>query len=292
MGCYYLRMTSGIRSVAIGAHCNGGLKQAPKKALEIGAQAVQIFIGSPQSWRSPSPPEDDFKKFRDRIQSNQLGPVFVHGTYLVNLASPVPDNYEKSINNLGIGLRLADEAGADGLIFHPGSTRGKPYKQALARVVKSIRKILNGYKGNCKLTLEVCAGSGNTIGADFSQFKDILEAMDYDERLGVCLDTCHLYSAGYDIASKKGLEKTLSEFEDLIGWSRLVAVHANDSKTPFNSGKDRHENIGEGSIGIKAFGRMLKVKELRAVPWILEVPGFESKGPDRKNIEILRTLAG
>ena len=278
-------------SVDIGAHCNGGLKSAPKKALEIGAQTVQIFIGSPQSWRSPTPDRDEIQEFKDEIRKNKLGPVFVHGTYLVNLASPTVANYENSIENLSIGLRLADAAGASGLIFHPGSTKGEPYEEALSRVVHSIERVLEDYQGKCRLVLEVCAGSGNTIGSKFSQFEDVFKALAFDKRLGVCFDTCHLYSAGYDIATDDGLQSTLAEFDELVGLQWLVAIHANDSKTPFGSGKDRHENIGEGSIGSKAFERMLAVKELRAVPWILEVPGFENKGPDRKNIEILRSFA-
>lgn len=284
-------MAGNKNTVEIGAHCNGGLKSAPKKALEIGAQAVQIFIGSPQSWKSPTPDRDEIQGFKEEIRKNKLGPVFVHGTYLVNLASPTVANYENSIENLSIGLRLADAAGASGLIFHPGSTKGEPYDDAILRVVRSIERVLEDYQGDCKLVLEVCAGSGNTIGSKFSQFKDVFNALAFDKRLGVCFDTCHLYSAGYDIASKDGLDATLTEFDNLVGLKWLVAIHANDSKTPFASGKDRHENIGEGSIGGEAFQRMMTVKELRSVPWILEVPGFENKGPDRKNIEILRRFS-
>ncbi len=275
----------------IGAHCNGGLKGATTKAVEIGAGAMQIFIGSPQTWQAPTPSQEEISNFRKSHRQNKLGPIFVHGNYLVNLASPDPTNYEKSIANLFIGLRIADAVGASALIFHPGSTKDYPYEEAISRVVRSLKAVLHEYQGNCRLVLEVCAGSGNTIGSRFYQFRDIFSAMDFDTRLGVCWDTCHLYSAGYDIKSETGLESTMEEFDRELGLKWLVAIHANDSKTPFNSNRDRHENIGQGSIGEEAFSRMLKLPELCAVPWILEVPGFEKKGPDRQNIEILKRLS-
>lgn len=275
----------------IGAHTNGGLKGAVDKALEIGAQSMQIFIGSPQTWKSPQPGADEFANFKSRVAKHKLGPVFVHGNYLVNLATSSPEFLEKSLNNMYTALRLADRAGADGLIFHPGSAGTTPYKEALRRVVGAINVVLDDYEGNCKLVLEVCAGQGETIGDRFEEFADIMELLDWDERLGVCWDTCHLFNAGYDVSTEEGLAKTVDEFEELVGFEWLMAVHANDSKTPFASRRDRHENIGEGYIGREAFQRMLTHPKLRHLPWILEVPGFEEKGPDRKNIDLLHTLA-
>ena len=275
----------------VGGHVNGGLKSAPKKAKEIGAECIQIFIGSPQSWMSPHPSEADFESFRVNVEENKLGPVFVHGNYLVNLASPEEEKLERSILNLSIGLRLADRAGAKGLIFHPGSTRDEPYEEAISRVVSSINEVMKDYTGDCLLILETCAGSGNTIGCKFSQLKDIIDGVDDSSKIGVCWDTCHLYSAGYDIKSEAGLNATLAEFDSMVGRDRLVAIHANDSKTPFNSKRDRHENIGQGSLGEETFSNMLRIPTLRNLPWLLEVPGFERKGPDRKNMDILRRLA-
>jgi deoxyribonuclease IV len=274
----------------IGAHVRGGLKGATAHALEIGAQSMQIFIGSPQTWRSPTPDADDFRDFSKGVGLNLLGPVFVHGNYLVNLASASEENWQKSVQNLHDALRLADRAGAVGLIFHPGSAGKASYEEALKRVLQAIESVLKGYKGQCKLLLEVCAGQGETIGDRFQEFADILSAMGHDKRLGVCWDTCHLYNAGYDVASAKGLKQTIEEFGELIGFEWLYCIHANDSKNPLGARKDRHENIGKGYIGEEAFRRMLHHKELRGLPWILEVPGFEDKGPDKKNIDILKRL--
>jgi deoxyribonuclease-4 len=275
----------------IGAHVTGGLKGAAAKALEIGAQSMQIFIGSPQTWRTPTPGADDFREFSKKVDSHKLGPLFVHGNYLVNLAAASDENWDKSVQNLHDGLRLSERAGAVGLIFHPGSAGKTPYEQALTRVLKAIEKVLDGYKGNCKLLLEVCAGQGETIGDRFQEFADILDAMGNDKRLGICWDTCHLFNAGYDVASEKGLKNTIDEFGELIGFDWLYCVHANDSKNPLGARRDRHENIGEGHIGEEGFRRMLHNKHLRGLPWILEVPGFEDKGPDKKNIEILKRLS-
>lgn len=261
------------------------------RALEIGAGPVQIFIGSPQTWKEPSPKRDDYDHFVAGVAEHRLGPVFVHGSYLVNLASAVPVNLDRSVHALASQLRLSDRAGALGLVFHPGSAGTASYPQALDRVLRGLEAVLDGYEGRCRLLLEVCAGQGETIGDRFVEFADILKAMGHDRRLGVCWDTCHLFNAGYDVSSEAGLRATVEEFGELIGFEWLFAIHANDSKTPLGARRDRHENIGRGHIGLEAFARMLHHPLLRPLPWILEVPGFESKGPDSKNIRILHKLS-
>lgn len=275
----------------IGAHTHGGIRGAVKHALEIGAQSMQIFIGSPQTWRPPEPAAGDIVRFRTDVEAEKLGPVFVHGNYLVNLATSSKENLEKSVLNLHSALRLADQVGAQGLIFHPGSAGNGSRSEAIVKILAAMTVVLKDYDGKCKLLIEVTAGSGNVIGDRFHEIGEIISELDYDKRLGVCWDTCHLFNAGYDVSSEKGLAKTIDEFEKLVGFEWLFAVHANDSKTPFGSKKDRHENIGQGYIGEQAFGRMLRRPELRSLPWILEVPGFDEKGPDRKNIEILKRLS-
>lgn len=274
----------------IGGHCHGGITGAVKSALEIGAQAMQIFIGSPQTWREPQPAPSDMTRFKADVIKEGLGPVFVHGNYLVNLASSSQDNLHKSVLNMHKALRLADQCGADGLIFHPGSARGTTRADAITKILAAIVVILKDYDGHCKLLMEVTAGQGQTIGDRFSELGEIIKELDYDKRLGVCWDTCHLFCAGYDVATEKGLAKTISDFEKEVGFEWLVSIHANDSKAPLGSKRDRHENIGQGYIGEAAFRRMLHQPELRPLPWILEVPGFADKGPDRKNIEILHRL--
>lgn len=276
----------------IGGHVGGGIKGSVKKALEIGAQSMQIFLGSPQSWKEPNHTFDDLQLFRSSVKQHALGPVFVHGNYLVNVATANPDNLKRSVQNLRLNLDIADSIGAKGVIFHPGSAGQDTYKDALTRVIKALEIVFDGYKGDCRLLLEVCAGQGQTIGKKFSELHDIMNALGNDPRLAVCWDTCHLFNAGYDLASAEGLKKTSDEFEKLVGFEWLLCVHANDSKTALGMKRDRHENIGCGYIGEEAFGRMLNHPNLRGLPWILEVPGMEKKGPDSQNIEILKRLAG
>lgn len=276
----------------IGAHVMGGLKGGVAKALEIGAESLQIFVGSPQTWRLPNPKPEEVSGFKRGVAEHGLGPVFVHGTYLINLAAERPDVYDRSITTLASQLYWADQVGARGLIFHPGSAGSASFEEALPRVVRALERVLSGYDGTALLALEVCAGQGQTIGDRFAEFADIFAALDGDRRLAVAWDTCHLFAAGYDIASAEGLERTVAEFERVIGWGRLIAVHANDSKTPLGSNVDRHENIGQGYIGEEAFARMLHHPALVDLPWILEVPGYDGEGPDRPNIETLRRLAG
>lgn len=281
-----------VEPICVGAHVKGGLTGAVATALQIGAQAMQIFIGSPQTWKEPTPKHDDIRGFCSGVKQNTLGPVFVHGNYLVNLASENLEFMAKSVDNMHTALRLADKAGAQGLIFHPGSAGKGTYEDGLVRLLSALQFILKDYKGECKLLLEVCAGQGQTIGDRFSEFADILREMNYDKRLGVCWDTCHLFNAGYDVSTEGGLQATIDEFEREVGFEWLYAIHANDSKTPFNARRDRHENIGKGYIGEDGFRRMLTHPKLRKYPWILEVPGMEDKGPDRANIETMKRLAG
>ncbi len=274
-----------------GGHVNGGVKGSVSKAEEIGAQVMQIFLGSPQSWQEAAPLAKDVDLFVAQVAEKELGPVFVHGNYLVNLASNDKANLEKSIHKLRHTLFLADRIRAQAVIFHPGAAGQTPKPDALKRVVASLKEVLKGYKGDTKLALEVCAGAGTTIGDRFSDLSTIIEQMKGDDRLAVCWDTCHLYAAGYDVSSAAGLKTTIAEFEREVGFERLIAIHANDSKTPLGARKDRHENIGKGCIGEDGFRRMLQHKALRHMPWVLEVPGFSDKGPDRENLEILRRLA-
>lgn len=276
----------------IGGHVSGGLKSAVRKAEEIGAETMQIFLGSPQMWKEPSHTVQDVRDFRKSVAEKELGPVFVHGNYLVNLASTNPEFLVKGITNLRANLFLSDQIGAQGLIFHPGSAGANTKIDAVKLVVKAMEVVLDDYEGDCKLVLEVCAGQGQTVGDTFEELAAILKAFGNDKRLAICWDTCHLYSAGYDVATAEGLKRTIDQFDKHVGFEWLVAIHANDSKTPLGSRRDRHENIGEGHIGEKAFGRMINDEHLRDKPWILEVPGFEKKGPDRANIDILRRLAG
>jgi deoxyribonuclease-4 len=268
------------------------LKGGVAKAREIGADALQIFIGSPQTWRSPNPSEREVSAFRADVAAAELGPVYVHGMYLINLAAERPDVYEKSIASLTDQASWAGRVGAAGVIFHPGSAGQSSYEAALARAVPALERVLAGADGEARVVLEVCAGQGKTLGARFEEVADLIGGVGGDRRLAVCWDTCHLFAAGYDVASADGLERTVEAMDRVLGLDRLVAVHANDSKKPLGSGIDRHENIGRGCIGEDGFARLLTHPALEHLPFLLEVPGFDGNGPDSENVEILRRLAG
>ena len=276
----------------IGAHVNGGIKGGVSRALEIRAEALQIFVGSPQTWRPANPAQADLERFRSDVATESLGPVFVHGIYLINLAAERPDVYDKSIAALTSQTTWAGRVGAEALIFHLGSAGAASYEVALQRAIRGLEAVLRDAEGSARIALEVCAGQGQTLGVRFQQLADVIDGLGRDARLAVCWDTCHLYAAGYDIRTAEGLEATLEEMDRVLGLDRLVALHANDSKNPIGSNVDRHENIGEGHLGEEAFGRLLNHAALENVPFLLEVPGFDGNGPDLRNIAILRRLAG
>jgi deoxyribonuclease-4 len=276
----------------IGGHVNGGVQGAVAHAEEIGAETIQLFAGSPQTWRAPTHSDADVAAFREGVATHGLGPVFLHGVYVTNLASPKPSTYHMSITAVAGHLAWANRLGAAGLIIHPGAAGSDPLEEALERVVKGVGRVLQQVDGPAMLLLECCAGQGTTIGRRFAELQYVIDALDGDSRLGWVLDTCHAFNAGYDLSTPDGLAAMAAEIEATVGFERLIAVHANDSKTPLGAQVDRHANIGEGYIGDEAFGRFLLHPAFAEVPMILEVPGVERKGVDRANVERLRRLAG
>ena len=275
----------------LGAHVStaGGIEKAVDRGVEIGCETIQIFGSSPQSWFFKPVREENIEAFKKRVQEVGMGPVFFHCIYLINLGNPDPGNVKKGIRSLTDYLHLAATIGAGGIIFHPGSHKGAGYEAILDQTANSIIQVLEDSPEGPWLTLENTAGMGQHIGARFSELGRIIQTVG-SPRLKVCLDTEHSFAAGYDIATKDGLEAAMEEFDGEIGLDRLVAVHANDSKQPLGSGIDRHENIGQGHIGIQGFETMMAHPAFRDLPFFLEVPGFEGGGPDRENLDILKGI--
>ena len=278
----------------LGAHVStvGGLDKAIDRGVEIGCETIQIFGSSPQGWAFKPVPEALTRAFREKAQDAGISPVFFHAIYLINLGTSDPSSLEKGIESLINYMKLAAEVEAGGIIFHPGSHKGAGYEAIFEQTVASIERVLeNSPEGPC-LTLENTAGMGQHIGARFDELGRIMGAVDpvYRGRLKVCLDTQHCFAAGYDIATEEGLEAMMAEFDELIGLENIVAVHANDSKYPLGAGVDRHENIGQGNIGIQGFENLMSKLAFRDVPFFLEVPGLENKGPDRENLDILKEI--
>jgi deoxyribonuclease IV len=276
----------------IGGHVSGGVQGGLEHARAIGAETIQIFAGSPQTWRAPSHTDAAVAAFREGVAAQGVGSVFLHGVYVSNLASPKPSTRHMSVTAVAGHLEWANRLGATGQIIHPGSAGSEPLDEALERVIKGVGRVLAQVDGPAKLLLECCAGQGATIGRRFAELAAVIHALDDDPRLGWVLDTCHAFNAGYDLTTDAGFGAMVDEIEATVGFERLGAVHVNDSKTPLGAQVDRHENIGEGYLGAEAFARLLRHPAFADVPMILEVPGFDKKGPDVANVERLRQLAG
>ena len=275
----------------IGAHVStaGGISKAVGRAEEIGCETIQIFGSSPQGWAFKPVPGDELEAFRQGIAETGIGPVFLHAIYLINLGTSKEDILEKGVQSLIEYMGLAANIGATGVILHPGSHGGQGFGAIFPQVVSSIQRVLDQSPEGPRLLLENMAGMGQHIGAKFSDLGRILNAVDHPS-LGVCLDTQHCFAAGYDLTNRKGIEDMISEFDQDVGVANLLAVHANDSKRPCGAGVDRHDNIGEGFIGEDGFEAIMGTPSFQEVPFLLEVPGFEGKGPDSQNIEILKKI--
>ena len=275
----------------IGAHVStaGGISKAVGRGQEIGCEALQIFGSSPQSWALRDIPDKEIEAFRQNMTDAEMGPVFLHAIYLVNLGTERPDVLQKGIDSLAAHLTLAGRLGAEGLIFHPGSHGGAGFEAVLPQVADGIRQALGKAPDGPCLAVENMAGMGKHIGARFEELGAILEAVD-DERLKLCLDTQHSFAAGYDLTTGEGIEDMLAQLDAGPGSANVVAIHANDSKRVCGSGVDRHDNIGDGFIGEDGFAVFMGHPAFSNVPFLLEVPGFEGKGPDQRNVDILKEI--
>ena len=284
-------MVAVARTPSLGAHVSsaGRIDKAVERAVELGAESFQIFGAAPQMWRRKHHPDEDTESYREKFRAAKLNSSFIHAVYLINLASPDDELLRKSTDTLTAELDLASRIGADGVIFHVGSHMGSGFDHALPRIAAGMSEALDRTPDNALLLLENNAGAGRSVGSTFAELSAIMNAVD-NPRVRICLDTCHAHAAGYNVATIAGLKETVDEFQRELGADKLAAIHANDSKTELGSGKDRHENIGQGSIGLKAFRRMVRNRLLRKAAWLLEVPGFEGGGPGKADVDILKAL--
>jgi deoxyribonuclease-4 len=275
----------------LGAHVKtaGGVDKAIDRALGMGAECIQIFSGAPQAWRRKvySPLEVD--AYRQKVAAAGIEPAFIHGLYLVNLATDSPELLSKSYDALVADMESAHLLGAAGVVFHIGSHKGAGLAERISQVVEWCSRILSATPDDVWLVLENSAGMGGSVGSKLSELGLIVKSVG-DERAKVCFDTQHAFAAGYDVKTREGLNRTLDEFDQHIGLERLVLVHANDSRVPLGAGLDRHENIGEGFIGLDGFENILAHPAVQASPFVLEVPGFANDGPDKANLDILKGI--
>ena len=275
----------------IGAHVSaaGGTFKAVARAEEIGAECFQIFASSPRMWSSKPISEEVADKYRSEMDRSGMGPTVLHGKYLIALGSPDPELVAKSEAALQADVAAANILGALGVIFHPASHRGQGFDQVVDRFAASVRKVLDNEPGDTLLMLETSAGAGDHIGSSFTELGTLVRAIG-DDRVAVCLDTQHVWAAGYDISSADSLNKTIDEFDKEIGLDLLRAVHANDSMRNLGSSVDRHDNIGDGFIGIAGFTTLMSHDAFKDVPFYLEVPGTNKSGPDRPNVDVLKMI--
>jgi len=281
--------------VKIGAHVStaGGLHTGFERAAAIGAECIQVFESAPQQWGTARLTDEAVQQFLDAKAASNIGPVFIHGKYLMNLASADAKIFKTSASTLRSSLNIAGRIGAAGVIFHTGSHKGLGYDAVLEQICEAARNVLAETPEGAWMIFENSAGQGGTIGSKFEELGEILRRIG-DPRAKVCLDTCHAFAAGYDLSSAEGVAATMEALGREIGFENVAAIHCNDSKTELGAGRDLHENIGEGKIGRAGFEALLARAELAEVPLLLEVPGYKidgaGKGPDKPNIDLLKEI--
>lgn len=275
----------------IGAHVStaGGLAKAVSRGEEIGCESIQIFNQSPRAWRPTAHSEDDFARFREAMAAGPVKRVIIHAIYLISTATPDREMRRKSRQALEHALRVGDGIGADGVVLHPGSRKGEEVVPAIVRSGKLIAEALAG-SGKCPVLIEQMAGHQNVLAHTFEEIAGIIEAAGGGERLGLCLDSCHLYAAGYDIGTYDGIDRMLGEVESRLGLDRLKALHLNDSRDPLGSRRDRHADIGKGEIGERGFARFLSEPRFEGLPATMETPGPKRKGPVAADVELAAKL--
>ncbi len=277
----------------LGAHVStsGGIHTAIDRIEAIDGDAVQIFTQSPRTWRPTNHDPANFERFKERRAEAGIGGVVCHALYLINLASPDDQIYSKSVAALKNTVDVACAIDADAVVFHVGSHMGAGFEVGLERVVPALLEALERCSETTWLCLENSAGAGGTIGRSIEELAAIYERAERHPRLGVCLDSCHLYVSGYDVTRRDELDRVLVELDDSIGLDRLRCLHVNDSKAPLGSNRDRHENIGDGLMG-SDLGIFLSQPEFQDLPALLEVPGKNGKGPDADQVKKLKALHG
>ncbi len=271
-----------------GAHCSGGIKKALDKGADMGAETVQLFVQSPRTWRFPNHDPADLESFRTKREAEEV-PAFVHAVYLVNLAAPDDEVYGKSVETMKSTVDAACAIESEGVVFHVGSHLGAGFDAGLERVVPALAQVLDRCNEPTWLLMENSAGAGGTIGRSLDELVTIFEALRRHERLGICLDSCHLFVSGVDVTDRAALDAFLDELDKRIGLDRLKLLHANDAKAPLGSNRDRHDNIGEGLMG-EGLGVFLAHPKLQGLPAVLEVPGADGRGPNAEEIRKLREL--
>jgi deoxyribonuclease-4 len=276
----------------LGAHVSstGGIDTAVDRAKALRCASFQIFSQSNRQWRQTNHTPEAFQSFRDKRRKARIGAVVIHATYLINLAATDDAVYGKSVRTLSHTVGIGSSIAADGVVFHVGSHLGRGLDAAMHQIEPALQVVLGERDDDGPwLLLENSAGHQGVIGKTIEELARIIDALGRPPRVGICLDTCHLFASGIDITTREGVDGLLDDIDQRIGLERLRCLHVNDSKLPFGSNRDRHANVGQGEIG-KGLSMMLGHSSLQQLPAIAETPGPENHGPDAAEMEALRRL--
>jgi len=279
----------------LGAHVSiaGGMPKSIERGQELGCTAIQVFVKNASQWKGKPIGEEEVAAFRSNHAASDIGPIVAHATYLINLTADSPANLEKSKETLGDELDRCDRLGISGLVVHPGAHLGQGIDFGLERIAASLVEILEARpSGKAQVLLENTAGQGTLVGFRLDQLARIRDTAGMPDRIGICIDTCHAFAAGYPLNDESGYEEFFSEFRSLFSTECLRCMHLNDSKFPLGSKRDRHANLGQGEIGLELFERLVNDSKLAKVPMVLETPLGDEDDGHRIDLELLRSVAG
>ncbi len=277
----------------LGAHMSiaGGLHLALERGRDVGCSVVQIFLKNQRQWTARSYTDSEVREFRAAWKATGIRVVFAHASYLINLATPVPAEWRRAVDVFHDELERAEALGLPFVVIHPGSHRGGGLEEGVRRVAQAIDLLHDRTRGQrVRIVLENTAGGGASIGRSFEELAAVVGAVREPDRVGVCLDTCHLFAAGYDIRSADGYRLTMARGLRLLGRGRVRAFHLNDARQPLGSGLDRHEKIGRGHLGVETFRRLMNDRRFARVPMALETPKDPEPRADRDALALLRRL--
>ena len=262
---------------------------AHERAVERGCEAMQVFNQSPRMWRPTRWKPDDVAEFLSLMKTSPVKCVTIHAVYLINPATKDREMRKKSADSLIHALRMGDEIGADGVVLHPGSTVGEPHEEALPRVGDMLKHAL-GESDRCRLLLENTAGAGNTLGRSFEELRELIDLAGGEKRIGVCLDSCHMFATGFDVRTAEKIGDVVKRFRKTVGMRRLKSLHVNDSMTPLGSNRDRHAIPGQGEIGEKGCAAFLSEPAFENLPALFEGPGTTGHAPDKVDVDTMKKL--
>ncbi len=278
----------------LGAHESvaGGLHRAIERGELAGCESLQLWTRNARRWYSPPLDVDQIEQFRTALAETDIYPVAAHAAYLINIASPDPDLFRRSVQCLIEETQRCELLGIPYIILHPGAHTGSGMEAGLARAAAGLSDMAAALPGcRTRILLETTAGQGSALGATFEELALIIEQISADLQPGICLDTCHTFSAGYELRTAEGYARTMEEFDRWLGREVLKVIHLNDSRFPRGSRRDRHQHIGEGHLGLDGFAHLLADRQLDGLPGILETPKSDDLHEDRENLARLRALA-